>query len=274
MLRKKQIIASRFIPTESTTQTQNKSHDNLLAELLFISERRVAVHYPVFCENGCHSFMPHPCRNITDNETIASRLIERYYHVPDFGLLPRYQHDFYLVSVRDPYDRAISAFVYQHVANRMARNETMPTKEFYKMQAAYVCFPTLQVFCEYLQGHDSTKFHYPYHRSEIHPYPCRDFARAAFHGRVRLFHHLYFGYQRIQSLIPQQQPLTVYVARQERLLQDWDEMNRHLTDKHSLSHPATPTRAVSRKNMTVWETARDSYTECCQHSITLSSARV
>jgi len=34
----------------------------------------------VLLRNGCHSWMPHPCRNVT-RETRASELIESYYHV-------------------------------------------------------------------------------------------------------------------------------------------------------------------------------------------------
>jgi hypothetical protein len=45
----------------------------------------------ILLRNGCHSWMAHPCRNIT-NETIASELIESYYHVPDFGFLRQSQH--------------------------------------------------------------------------------------------------------------------------------------------------------------------------------------
>jgi hypothetical protein len=76
---------------------------------------------------------------------------------------------------------------------------------------------------------NSLQFHYPYQRYEIVPQPCSDFARAAFHGRIRAFNHLYFNFQRIQSLLPQPTPeQTILVTRQESLWKDWVSVNRYL----------------------------------------------
>jgi hypothetical protein len=184
----------------------------------------------ILLKNGCHSFMAHPCRNIsTAIETPASRLIQSYYHVPDFGLLPQSNHDFYLVTARDPLDRTVSAFCHEHIRNRDARNETAVGPFLrWKYDEAYACFPTLESFVSHLNGHDSVHFHYPYHKREIHARPCQDFARAAFHGSVKLFNLFYFNYQRIQSFLEQVQlrkNLTIYVARQEKLWDDWKEIN-------------------------------------------------
>jgi hypothetical protein len=79
----------------------------------------------VLLRNGCHSWLKHPCRNVTTPaETVASHKISAYYHVADFGLLPKSHHDFYVVTLRNPYDRVISAFCYEHLSNMKARNET------------------------------------------------------------------------------------------------------------------------------------------------------
>ena len=79
---------------------------------------------------GCHSFALKNCRNFklrSSNETAVSKLTT-YYHIPDFnngtsGLFGKekgLQHVFYVFTVRDPLDRTISAFLYQHPINVIA----------------------------------------------------------------------------------------------------------------------------------------------------------
>jgi hypothetical protein len=186
----------------------------------------------VALRNGCHSYRPHPCRNVT-KETIASRLIQSYYHVPDFGLLPQSKHDFYLVSTRDPLDRVLSSFVYEHYANRRARREPMDPTKVKKMQDAYSCFPSLEKFVGYFDANDPRQFDYPYAQREVNNSKCQDLARAALYGKVRVYGHLFFGYERIRSLLmatkhDEQHRLVVYATRQEHLQRDWEVVNRHL----------------------------------------------
>lgn len=183
--------------------------------------------------NGCHSFMKHPCYNISE-ESPVSRLVEKYYHVPDFGLLRQSNHDFYAITARDPFDRTVSAFVYDHILNRNARNETVDPLQRERYEAAYVCFPTLEVFAAYLKG-NSSDFYYPYHRMEVHPESCRDLARAAFHGHVRIYSHLYFGFERIRSFVPEAESRIFYLIRQERLWEDWIDINRIIETTYALS---------------------------------------
>lgn len=179
--------------------------------------------------NGCHSFMPHPCRNVSEPELPISYLTSDYYHLPDFGLLPTREHDFYVLTVRDPWDRTISAFAWDHVRNRLARNDTIVgPREKYQM--AYQCFPTLERFTRYLEG-NSSQFHYPYHKREVHAESCIDFARAAIHGRVKIFGHFFFGYVRLRELFldsyaASDKPL--YVVRQEAIWEDWTSVHQHL----------------------------------------------
>jgi Sulfotransferase family len=194
----------------------------------------------VLLRNGCHSWMKHPCRNVTSTpESMASHKISSYYHVADFGLLPQSHHDFYVVTLRNPYDRVVSAFCYEHLSNVKARNETSnlhPSKLALMKQGYNECFPTLEDFVMHLDsvGSNSWQFHYPYQRYEIVPHPCSDFARAAFHGRIRAFNHLYFNFQRIKALIPQpaqEAQTTILVTRQEFLWKDWVSVNRYLGQK-------------------------------------------
>jgi Sulfotransferase family len=210
----------------------------------------------VALRNGCHSYRPHPCRNIT-KETIASRLIQSYYHVPDFGLLPQSKHDFYLVSTRDPLDRVVSSFLYEHYANRRARQEPMDPTKVQKMQNAYSCFPTLETFVGYLDADDPRKYDYPYPKHEVNNSNCQDLARAALYGKVRVYGHLFFGYERIISLLMatehgQQHRLVLYATRQEHLQEDWDAVNRHLGQVNEVGLlPHQRTQHSSRQTMPV-----------------------
>jgi hypothetical protein len=198
--------------------------------------------------NGCHSFVPHPCRTYIPHESKASQLITSYYHVPDFGLLPQSHHDFYFITVRDPFDRAISSFVFEHVLNRIARNETLPPIHRRKVKAAYPCFPTLEHFVSYLHGNASA-YHYPYHQSQVVATSCVDLARAIFDGQVRAFHHLFFNYQRIHSLIPDVHQQVLYVTRQECLWDDWTSLNRALGQTNSVWIPSHHDQG-QRRNLT------------------------
>jgi hypothetical protein len=170
--------------------------------------------------------MPHPCRNVTD-ETVASEQIESYYHVPDFGLLRQSHHEFYLVTTRDPFQRVVSAFVFEHIRNRDARKEKVEKMERRRYEDAYECFPTLERYVDFLRG-NSKEFHYPYKRNMVVANSCQDLARAAFHGHVRIYHHFYFTYERIKSLIPDAEKQVIFVTRQDQLWDDWTKINQLL----------------------------------------------
>ena len=152
----------------------------------------------VLLRNGCHSFIPHPCRTIT-NETIASKLINSYYHVPDFNFLPQSHHDFYLMTLRDPFDRTVSAFTFEHIDNKRARGEGIEPVKIRKLEYAYTCFRSLEEYVSYLEG-NATDFNYPHHSTKIRK-PCRDLARAALFGLVRPFNHFFFNLHHVFLLM-------------------------------------------------------------------------
>lgn len=176
--------------------------------------------------HGCHSFMPHPCRQVPD-ESVASKLIESYYHVPDFALLQRAHHDFYFISTRDPFDRLVSAFVYQHVKNIDARGDIDIKDKREKYAVASSCFDSLESFVLLLDGNHSD-FYYPYSQNDVVPQPCKDFARAVFHGRVRIFSHLFFTFRRVLSFMPNVTHEVIYASRQNSLWEDWTRINQLL----------------------------------------------
>jgi hypothetical protein len=200
----------------------------------------------ILLRNGCHSWMPHPCRNIT-NETIVSELIESYYHVPDFAFLRQSQHDFYVMTMRDPFDRVVSAFVFEHILNRIVRDDVSTLTPYKQkvLEGAYNCFPSLEHFVRYLKG-NSTSFSYPYKKNAIMPKPCKYFARAAFHGKVRPFNHMYFSYKRIKSFLPAPESQTIFVTRQENLWEDWKSINKWLGPDREVVLPATTDHAEVR----------------------------
>lgn len=186
--------------------------------------------------NGCHSFMPHPCRADIRHESIASQLVESYYHVPDFAFLQQSHHTFYLVTCRDPFDRTISAFVFEHVQNRSARNEMLDKIKRQKYNDAYACFPTLQIFVDFL-GNDPTTFSYPYKKNHVIANSCPDLARAALSGRVKIYNHFYFSFQRIVSFIPEVEKQAIYSVRQEHLWRDWKTVNEMLGQREPIYIP-------------------------------------
>ena len=225
-------------------------------------------------KDGCHSFQIHPCiRNNTDPSQAtllnspASRSIHSYYHVPDFGLLSESEHDFYVMTVRDPFARVVSSFIYGHYDNQLARQSqnllTLNRKQQQKWKAAYtVCFPTLEHFVTYLAGPDENgrlSYYYPYSKQIVNTDSCPDLAKAALAGRIRIFTHLYFNYERLQiffQTIQNRQPnkeLIMYVNRQEHLWDDWKDINSAIAgETYQLEIPAADdTGRHSARNMTI-----------------------
>jgi hypothetical protein len=218
----------------------------------------------IHLRNGCHSFLPHPCRNIT-NETLASRLIESYYHVPDFSFLQLSNHDFYMITIRNPYDRFVSVFVFEHYLNRKVRNDFSGVKFVNELEQGYKCFPTLESFVGYLEG-NTTTFNYPFPHNIINVQSCRDLARAAFHGRVRaLSKHMYFNYEKVVGFIPEVDKQVIIVTRQEKLWDDWRTANAWLGHKgpvytnnnNDMKSHLTPAREHQHKAMNLQEVVRN-----------------
>jgi hypothetical protein len=191
--------------------------------------------------NGCHSFIKKPCRQVP-NETVTSKRIEAYYHVPDFGNLALTNHSFYLITLRDPFDRIKSAFAAQHPANDIARGKRTTKIDLNGRTAVYHCFPSLEVFAELL-GDDPTNYYYPYKPNVLVLKNCTVFARACFDAKVRRMNHFYFNYERIWSLFPAFSRVAIYATRKEHLLEDWKRINTMLGEKEEA---VIPQEAVAR----------------------------
>ena len=192
--------------------------------------------------NGCHSFVkPKPCR-IVPNETATSRFVEAYYHVPDYHRLPASDHQIYVLSMRDVYDRTVSSFLYHHPRNIPAYTTLKVTKGMEVLgPIAYQCFPTLEAFASLLHRGNKTDCNYPYKHFEIINTDCSELACAAIHGKVRHFIHLFFNYRNIYAKIPiSQPPKRLFAIRKERLWEDWWRINSMLRDEEEYTPPPPP----------------------------------
>jgi hypothetical protein len=130
-----------------------------------------------------------------------------------------------VVSCRDPFDRTVSAFVYEHILNRDARGETVDPWKVAKYEIAYQCFPTLQQYVELL-GPDPYHFSYLFTQRSVNADSCTDLAKAALHGRVRIYSHLFFSFRRIQENLPANDwNYDTFVVRKEFLWKDWKTLN-------------------------------------------------
>ena len=140
--------------------------------------------------NGCHSFVPKPCR-VVPNETVVSELVESYYHVPDFWRLPASRHGSYVLSVRDAYERTVSALLYNHPENvahyLSVHNLSESVKEVQSRSTAYRCFPTLDAFAMLLERGNTTDCDYPRDHSVVDAGNCSELACAVSCPRFGIF---------------------------------------------------------------------------------------
>ena len=205
-------------------------------------------------QNGCHSFVRKPCarrqhwEDGTRNETYVGALTT-YIHTPDFhrvGQTPQYSNfDFYVIMIRDPFSRFLSAFTYMHpgnsfvgIGNRKVIRE--PLRKFFS------CFPSLERFTE-LVGDRPMDFDYPVHNDTIHTHNCTNLARAAMANQVKKIVHFYWNTNTILERIPgwnnngsssfnssRPTPPPLMAIRTEYASQDFFTANSVLGDPHPL----------------------------------------
>ena len=144
--------------------------------------------------NACHSFQKKSCKSSGANESHVSKFTT-YYHVPDFsnGRLAGQSHkyDFYVMTTRDPLDRTISAFGYEHPDNILARgHQRLKHLKYHQRKQLFSCFPNLDVFSKY-DGNVRTN----------QTDSCTKLARSIFDHQVPLFAHLHWDMQRIVPML-------------------------------------------------------------------------
>jgi len=219
--------------------------------------------------NGCHSTVPKPCpsgmKNLS-NESYAS-LLTTYYHKPDFtnGKLSKHSYEFYILSVRDPLLRTISAFLYEHPENIIAeiiyRNKiTRPgakrkvAQKIRKMVTGgdydfyYECFPTLEIFASYF-GNDM-----PAHDKITNTEDCAHLADKVLTENSRRS-HLFWNYENIVSLMKKggyDNSVDILVVRNEFKWEDWITTNVWLGQEGFIAtHPRVIGRNSQEYNMPV-----------------------
>lgn len=227
--------------TTATTETSPNESENKRFKGITMPPRDSSLHTAGFVHigktggstistllrNGCTSFVGGSCRNIT-HETVVSKYVEHYYHVPDFWRLPETKHEAFIISIRDPFDRSVSSLLYHHPRNAEVYQLRQTKKQLYYGPLAYSCFPTLEDFAQLMEG-SSINCNYPYHQRDVVADDCTGLACAVLHGKVRLFSHLFFNYRNIvYTKLPMEPQRKIYVLRQEYLWDDWRQVNKLL----------------------------------------------
>ena len=151
-------------------------------------------------EHSCHSFIRKPCPGFQEKTKRTSVLSKTatYVHVPDFRLLNQTKSGytnffFYTVTSRDPFQRAPSAYTFEHPRN---------SPKFKRNKRVYSCFPTLERMTELL-GDNPTDYHNEENpdsdtrASSIPPDKCANLTRAVLDGQHELPDHFYFGYRKV-----------------------------------------------------------------------------
>ena len=181
--------------------------------------------------NGCHSWIQKPCK-VINNETLISRL-STYYHVPDFfnGRISKYNYQVYVISVRDPFSKFLSAFTYEHPANIQVAGGNHVRKRIREKRPFFQpCFPSIEYFAEALGDGDLYDFYYPFPVDTVNNSDCTALARATMNNRVMAFQHVYANTKYVVSLLPKNSlnSSTILVLRNENLWGDWRTANQWL----------------------------------------------
>jgi hypothetical protein len=220
---------------------------------------------------------------ISEQESFISRL-STYYHIPDFPLLAQQQQQqqpgmlqettstrtktkpkdndndsrskahhvahngdyaFYVWTVRDPLERTISSFVYQHPANIQVRQAKYWQRLYQRGQPSFACFPTLERFATALgdvnqyPGDDDDNG-YPFNATTVNNTNCTRLARAIMDNKVAIPAHLYYSFHWLlqQHIFPTTRTkneandgddATIHLAiRTEHLWDDWTTANQWL----------------------------------------------
>jgi hypothetical protein len=179
--------------------------------------------------NGCHSFVPKPCKPV-QNETIVSR-VTTYYHTPDWKLLAkRRTYDFYIWTVRDPFSRTVSAFLYGHPDNVLVRKRDYKEKVYnfpiQKLSPIYSrCFPSLDKFAQALKNNHTLTTDVGLEQAAT--MNCDVLANAMMQHQAKMMSsHLYYDIRLFHRQTNPFKPL--FAIRTEFLWDDWININELL----------------------------------------------
>ena len=217
------------LSAEELLATYNSNNNRSLPSAGFVHIGKTAGStLSLLLRNGCHSFVPKPCQNVTEPESPVSKIVDNYYHVPDFHTLPESQHDIYILSIRDVFERTLSSFLYLHPQNVRHYHVQLSRHMLRQLPIAYKCFPTLESWA-ILQTNEAC--FYPDRHNVVNATNCTRLACGGLHGKVRPYVHLYFNYQNLYAKLPLNRNRQLYVIRKEKLWQDWKTVNDMLGER-------------------------------------------
>ena len=196
--------------------------------------------------NGCHSIRPPPCKpEGVPNETVASKLVQDYYHIVlDTARISSSNHDIYIISTREVYDRFVSAFVYLHPRNKQIFKRPQSREDMIDKLRAYFCFKSLEAFTSHI-GDNPLDFSYK-NPDLINNRNCTNLSRAIVAGQLKALEHMYNNYQNILDWIPSSPARDIYLIRQDHLWDDWIRINHMLGQTEAVVLPEIKVR----RNMT------------------------
>jgi hypothetical protein len=191
--------------------------------------------------NGCNMLNPHPCkgRDVASSwyfgvpgESKISELTKGYYHftpVTPVGMKKKHdEHDGYIIPIRNPVDRVVSAYFYVHPLNVerttghrgkwLNSNRGKGNLDVEEYDLFYKCFPTIDDLADGLSRSDD----------------CGLLGRKVLSGGPGLsirgsemLNHFGFGYQYYAYNLLENGD-RIFALRQEHLKNDWRKFNSQL----------------------------------------------
>ena len=227
--------------------------------------------------NGCHSFVPKPCFDEkyfnASHESAISKLTT-YYHKPDFEKekLREFQHEFFVITLRDPLLRAISAFKCHHPyriasgklesyktdnellhdfylrkwPDKVERIQRIININRFNSTIVYKCFHTLEEYAQLLANFSDYKE--GTWEAYVENKDCASVAKTTLsHISDEPMEHFYWDLREILFQIHDGlRDKVMLVLRQEFLWQDWVSANHWLGDEEG--EVFTPTNLALRNS--------------------------
>lgn len=209
---------------------------------------------------------PQACRKnrpFIENESLPAQAMKRYFHVNQMDRFHPKEFDGYILPVRNPLDRIVSAYMMYHSKN--ARRPVPSDRAIIQAKFYTECFPHANDMAEYgLVGSPSpSNFTKQLVTAEDWlSLSCRNLAHLVVSGECKLplFWHFYYNYKRYCSKvlehIQSNTSKLVLVVRQEHLWSDWNGLhvllggNDSFTTTHTRNH-VHDSRAFQEHNKTL-----------------------
>ena len=228
--------------------------------------------------NGCHSFVTKPCYGETvlpaSRENFISKLTT-YYHVPDFqnGYLKKYSHLFYVITIRDPFSKAISAFRSAHplrkaqgdfialknsnkhlyneyrqkYANELDIYREIIRVKKYHHEKIYKCFDTLEEYAQLLANYnDYEENSWEFYLAKK---DCANLAKTMLHHiSPATMKHNFYDLRGVLSQVQNIASKVILLIRTEFMWDDWTSANKWLGDENEIyTNPKTIRNSTETK---------------------------